>query len=124
MRRLLVLLLVLSPLLAAADDFVLPDYGSIKSIERYATREEYEAAKHDARFRLTKIAYESDGLTVFAYLYAPTKPSGKLPVVVLNRGSYTWPEFAGEYLTVFHHLGQAGFVVIAPMYRGSGGAAG
>lgn len=102
-----------------------PAYQSIPRIGRYASPEEYEAALRDARFRLTRVSYESDGLTVFAYVYAPAEtPKVKQPVIVFNRGSYTWNEFAGEYLTTFHRLASAGFVVIAPMYRGSGGAPG
>ena len=102
-----------------------PEYKTIPRIDRYATPEEYEAAVRDTRFRLTRVSYLSDGLTVFAYVYAPAEvPKAKLPVVVFNRGSYLWKEFAGEYLTSFHRLASAGFVVVAPMYRGSGGAEG
>ena len=103
----------------------LPAYQSIPRIGWYATAEEYDAALRDARFRLTRVSYVSDGLTVFAYVYALAEtPKARLPVIVFNRGSYTWKEFAGEYLTVFHRLASAGFVVVAPMYRGSGGAEG
>jgi dipeptidyl aminopeptidase/acylaminoacyl peptidase len=103
----------------------IPDYATVPKIERYATAAEYDAVRSDARFRLTRVSYESDGLTVFAYVYAPAAPpAAPLPVVIFNRGSYTWKEFAGEYLTTFHRLGQAGFVVVAPMLRGSGGADG
>lgn len=102
-----------------------PDYAEVPKIDHYATAAEYDAARRDARFRLTRVSYESDGLTVFAYVYAPAEPPpAPLPVVIFNRGSYTWKEFAGEYLTTFHRLGQAGFVVVAPMLRGSGGASG
>ena len=103
----------------------IPDYATVPKIDRYATADEYDAARRDARFRLTRVSYESDGLTVFAYVYAPAEqPAVPLPVVVFNRGSYTWKEFAGEYLTTFHRLASAGFVVVAPMIRGSGGASG
>lgn len=103
----------------------LPAYSAVPHIERYATEDEYERARRDARFRLTRAGYESGGLTVFAYVYAPVKaPTARLPVVVFNRGSYVWREFAGEYLTTFHRLAEAGFLVVAPMYRGSGGAEG
>ena len=103
----------------------IPAYQSIPRIHRYASPEEYETALRDARFRLTRVSYESGGLTVVAYVYAPAEtPKVKQPVIVFNRGSYTWTEFAGEYLTMFHRLASAGFVVVAPMYRGSGGAPG
>ncbi|HEV7237727.1 MAG TPA: prolyl oligopeptidase family serine peptidase [Thermoanaerobaculia bacterium] len=102
-----------------------PEYSAVPHIERYASREEYEAARRDSKFRLTRVSYESGGLTVFAYVYAPTTVSRQSrPVVVFSRGSYVWKEFAGEYLTTFHRLAVAGFTVAAPMYRGSGGAAG
>jgi dipeptidyl aminopeptidase/acylaminoacyl peptidase len=103
----------------------IPAYQSIPRIGWYASPEEFEAALRDTRFRLTRVSYESGGLTVFAYVYAPAKaPKAKLPVIVFNRGSYVWKEFAGEYLTMFHRLASAGFLVVAPMYRGSGGAPG
>ena len=104
---------------------IIPEYTAVPKIERYASPEEYAAARTDARFKLTQVTYESDGLSVFAYVYAPvSKPARPLPVVVFNRGSYTWKEFAGEYLMTFHRLASSGFVVVAPMYRGSGGAEG
>ena len=60
-----------------------------------------------------------------AAVYTRARSCAALPTVIFfNRGSYTWNEFAGEYLTTFHRLASAGFVVIAPMYRGSGGAPG
>lgn len=118
------LLFSIAPFLLAAPVAV-PDYADVPKIERYASHEEYQAARNDANFTLTRVSYTSDGLTVFAYVYAPAKkPGAPLPVVVFNRGSYVWKEFAGEYLTTFHRLARAGFVVVAPMYRGSGGADG
>jgi dipeptidyl aminopeptidase/acylaminoacyl peptidase len=110
---------------SAPVDVTLPEYSAVPNIERYASRDEYDLARNDATFQLTRHSYESDGLTVFAYVYAPAKkPDAPLPVIVFNRGSYVWKEFAGEYLTTFHRLARAGFVVVAPMYRGSGGAPG
>ena len=101
-----------------------PAYTAIKHIEQYATADEYQRAQSDERFALSRVAYDSDGLTVYAYVYAPQRAQSPLPVIVFNRGSFTWPEFAGEYLTTFHRLADAGFIVVAPMYRGSGGAMG
>lgn len=103
----------------------LPDYAAIPHAEQYESKQEYDAARQDARFRLTRVTYESDGRSVFAYIYAPaTKPAKPLPAIIFNRGSYVWKEFAGEYLSTFHRLAAAGFIVIAPLYRGSGGASG
>jgi dipeptidyl aminopeptidase/acylaminoacyl peptidase len=46
------------------------------------------------------------------------------PVVVYNRGSYVRQNAARELLVPFQRLADAGFVVVAPMYRGSEGAPG
>lgn len=103
----------------------IPAYESIPRIGSYASPEEFNAARRDPRFRLTLVSYQSDGLTVFAYVYRTAQtPAASQPVIVFNRGSYTWKEFAGEYLTTFHRLAAAGFLVVAPIYRGSGGASG
>jgi dipeptidyl aminopeptidase/acylaminoacyl peptidase len=110
--------------LLLATTFAVPDYDAIKGIQKYATKEEYDAARADARFQLTKVPYRSGELEVFAYVYAPVDAKAKLPVIVYNRGSWTWKEFGGELLTTFNRLGNAGFLVVAPMLRGSGGAAG
>ena len=124
MRLVAVLLLVASSTFAAEDaPFSLPAYETIPKIENYATRAEYEAAKADSRYALRKVAYASGELQVFAYVYGPAATK-RLPVVIFNRGSYTWSEFAGEYLLLFRRLADAGFLVVAPMYRGSGGAGG
>ena len=104
--------------------FEIPSYDSTKGIERYATQDEYAAAASDTRFHLEKVTYPSGDLQVFAYLYEPVKSESRLPAVVFNRGSYVRDEFAGELLTIFHRLAEAGFVVLAPMYRQSGGAPG
>ena len=120
-------LCVALPAVAALDEqpVILPAWEAIPKIDNYASREEYEAAAGDRKYTLTRVSYPSGDLTVFAYLYAPAaKPKTVLPVVVFNRGSFTWKQFACEYLAMFHRLAVAGFVVVAPMVRGSGGAPG
>ena len=111
-------------LLAALTSVQLPPYESIRHIDHYATRAEYESAAKDKRFSLKKVSYASDGLEVFSYVYEPVKAKEKLPVIVFNRGSFVREEFAPELLAMFHRLGEAGFIVVAPMYRQSGGSAG
>ena len=51
-------------------------------------------------------------------------PGGRLPVIVFNRGRWTWESFHPQLLVMAHRLAEAGDVVVAPMYRGSGGAPG
>jgi dipeptidyl aminopeptidase/acylaminoacyl peptidase len=105
----------------------LPAYESYSGIDHYApTREGYEIAANDPRFVMERLTYRSDGLAVHAYVYRPVAPPSApgLPVVVFNRGSYVRDEFAPEVLMPAHRLAPEGFLVVAPMLRGSGGAEG
>jgi len=88
-----------------------------------SSREEYDAARADQRYAFEQFTYESDGLRVGAYLYRPRQPGASpLPVVVYNRGSYTRPTgFAAEMVVMANRYGRAGFIVVAPHYRGSNG---
>jgi dipeptidyl aminopeptidase/acylaminoacyl peptidase len=85
--------------------------------------DEYERARRDGRFEMVRLTYLSDRLPVAAFVYRPTTSSVR-PVVVYNRGSYVRQNAAPELLVTFHRLADAGFLVVAPMYRGSEGAPG
>jgi dipeptidyl aminopeptidase/acylaminoacyl peptidase len=104
----------------------LPDYDSDRGIQWAASRADFDAARADARYEILQFTYVSDGLTVGAYLYRPRTPAaGKQPVIVFNRGSFVRPNgFAGEMLVMAHRHAEAGFLVVAPHYRGSNGWAG
>jgi hypothetical protein len=93
-----------------------PAFDAESGLQWSSSREEYDAARADERYSFEQFTYESEGLTVGAYLYRPRKRSASpLPVIVYNRGSYTRPTgFAGEMLVMANRYGQAGFVVIAP----------
>ncbi|MES1158265.1 MAG: prolyl oligopeptidase family serine peptidase [Terricaulis silvestris] len=101
----------------------LPAYDSERGINWTGSREDYDAARADQRFVMEQFTYQSDGLTVGAYLYRPRTPSAHpLPIIVFNRGSYTWPDgFVGRILIPLHRYAEAGFIVVAPHYRGSNG---
>ena len=108
------------------DPVTYPAYDQYKGIARYApTPQSYAEAIADRRFMMERVAYRSETLEVFAYLYRPanrlTRP---MPVVIFNRGSYTRDDFAPEVLMPGRRLAEQGYLVIAPMYRGSGGAPG
>jgi dipeptidyl aminopeptidase/acylaminoacyl peptidase len=100
-----------------------PAHEKVATIERYATRAEYENATSDKRFVCEKLTYLSGGLPVVAFLY---RLAGKdtLPLIVFNRGSWVVADQIPLLVTMFHRLGEAGFAVLAPMYRGSEGAPG
>jgi dipeptidyl aminopeptidase/acylaminoacyl peptidase len=88
-----------------------------------SSRDEYERALADQDHAFEQFTYESSGLTVGAYMYRPRDRSGRpRPVIVYNRGSYTRPAgFAGEMLVMANRYARAGFIVVAPHYRGSNG---
>jgi dipeptidyl aminopeptidase/acylaminoacyl peptidase len=104
----------------------IPDYDSDRGIGWAASREDYAAARADGRYVFEQFSYDSDGLTVGAYLYRPKEPRARpSPVIVFNRGSWTRPKgFAGEMLVMAHRYAEAGYLVVAPHYRGSNGWAG
>ena len=107
----------------AVSPVPLPDYANDRTIGRSASADEYVSAANDREFAMEQFTYVSDGLTVGAYLYRPrTVPPRALPIVVFSRGSYTRPKgFAGEMLVMAHRYARAGFLVVAPHYRGSNG---
>jgi dipeptidyl aminopeptidase/acylaminoacyl peptidase len=125
-----VLLLCLASLaedgtVVATTRFAPPTYETLRGIRRYATEPEYKRATSDNRFQISKITYLSDGLPVVGYLYGPTANAGaKLPVILFNRGSYVVNGEIGLYLGSFWRLANNGFLIFAPMYRGSDGAPG
>lgn len=104
-----------------------PAYDNYHDIQLYAsTRKAYRQATNDRRFVMQRMTYPSDGLRVYAYVYRPRHiPRGKkLPVIVFVRGSYVRSDFSPEVLMPAHRLAERGYLVVAPMLRGSGGAKG
>jgi dipeptidyl aminopeptidase/acylaminoacyl peptidase len=105
----------------------LPPFEEIRDrplIHLYATEDDYTLARTDSGFMYERITYSSDGLEVVALLYQPTNNNGPMPTIVFNRGSYLRNQTAPEYLVSFNRFAQAGYAVLAPMYRGSEGAEG
>jgi dipeptidyl aminopeptidase/acylaminoacyl peptidase len=104
-----------------------PTYSAYPGIARYAsTPAEYARAINDAAFVMERVTYRSDGLDVHAYLYRPAAPpqGTTLPVVVFTRGSYVRDDFSPEVLMLGNRLAREGYLIVAPMLRGSGGAPG
>ena len=107
------------------ETLTLPNFADLpESSRRFAPESEYEQARADARFEMLRVTYPSDGLEVVAFVYRPSATRDRLPVIVYNRGSWIRQNAAPELLVTFHRLADAGFLVVAPMYRGSEGAPG
>jgi dipeptidyl aminopeptidase/acylaminoacyl peptidase len=116
-----------APVIRDVRPVVFPAYDRYPGIARYApTSAEYARAIGDNAFVMERITYQSDDLNVYAYLYRPADPpkNRKLPVIVYNRGSYIRDDFSPEVLMPGNRLAHQGYLVVAPMLRGSGGAKG
>jgi dipeptidyl aminopeptidase/acylaminoacyl peptidase len=110
--------------LAGLQPVTVPAYDSDRGIGWASTREEFDAARADSRYVFETFTYPSDGLTVGAYLYRDPR-ARHAPVIVFSRGSFVRPRgFAGEMLVMANRYARAGFIVVAPHYRGSNGWAG
>jgi dipeptidyl aminopeptidase/acylaminoacyl peptidase len=101
-----------------------PAYESDRGIMRASSREEYEAAVADQNFLFEQFTYQSDDLTVGAYLFRPRTIQGRLPVVVFNRGGWVRGDFGAETLVQARRFNAAGYIFIAPFLRGSNGTEG
>jgi dipeptidyl aminopeptidase/acylaminoacyl peptidase len=103
----------------------LPAFESSREIARSANRAEYAEAKADTNYRYERLLYRSDNAIVSGYLYTPKKLSAqKLPAIIFSRGSYVVNNQAPVLLTMMRRLAREGFVVFAPMFRGSDGMSG
>jgi dipeptidyl aminopeptidase/acylaminoacyl peptidase len=103
-----------------------PAFENAVGVDYFVDRAGYVAAASDARYALREIRYRSGGLLVPALVYRPCDARGaRRPVIVFNRGSYVVERDVGyKLLPMFHRLAEAGFVVVAPMYRASFGTEG
>jgi dipeptidyl aminopeptidase/acylaminoacyl peptidase len=100
-------------------------FEMVQGLEKIWSKQEYTEAVGDAAFEMERLKYSSDGLAVVAYLYKlkDTK-NKKYPAIIFNRGGYIRGNIGYELAPFFHRLAQAGFVIIAPLYRASDGARG
>ncbi len=111
--------------IVAVKNYPLPPFEQIKEIAKQWSKQDYERAANDPSYEFQKLTYLSDGLKVVAYLYKPKQTDGKkLPAIIFNRGSYVRGDIAAELAPFFHRLALQGFVIIAPLYRGSDGGEG
>jgi len=113
-----------TPILARVR-YTFAPWDSLPRAARAVDRADYERAATDSTFRLERITYASDSLRVAAYLATPvTRDARPRPCVVFVRGSWRVDDVGGTLAPMFRRLVQAGFVVLAPLLRGSDGEAG
>jgi dipeptidyl aminopeptidase/acylaminoacyl peptidase len=103
----------------------IPAWAELAKKLRSVGEPQYARIRDDARFRLERITYASDGLAVTGYVYGPAKAPGiRLPAIIVNRGGYVAEALELESLVTFHRFAESGYVVLAPMYRESDGGEG
>ena len=108
-----------------AVPYTFQPYDSLERAERYLTRAEYDSIRADRSLEIRRVRYESHRVLVSALVASPhPKPAGRLPTVIFVRGGYTVGDVGWQYAAFFRRMVQAGFVVVAPMLRGSDGAEG
>jgi dipeptidyl aminopeptidase/acylaminoacyl peptidase len=104
----------------------LPPFEALRA--NYVTREEYQQRLAAARDECVRLRYLSDGLSVVGYVYKPRgaeRADHRWPAIIYNRGGN------GDFGTIgtidllqLQPFLDAGFVVLAPQYRGSDGGEG
>jgi dipeptidyl aminopeptidase/acylaminoacyl peptidase len=100
-------------------------WDSLARPERFVDRPDYESTAHDPAFVMERVTYRSDSLRVAAYLATPgTSATHPRPCVVYVRGSWQVGNIGWQLAPTFRRLVRAGFVVIAPLLRGSDGEEG
>lgn len=105
--------------------YVFGAYEKVDGLSKAVSKPDYEAAVADTRFVLEELKYQSDGLSVTAYLYRPANTKDKkLPLIIFNRGSYIVGDLGAQLVPMFRRLAAEGFVVLAPLLRASNGAPG
>lgn len=122
----------LAPLARAADGDLLGSvpvvyapWDSLSRPERIVSREDYEHARASAAFTTRRVLYASAGHAVSALVSEPTARGAKsLPVVVFCRGGWKVGDVAWQYAALFDHFATRGFIVVAPLLRGSDGTEG
>lgn len=135
-RTLFLFLLVMPSLVALAADqatvvirsekATVPAFVAVKGLEASISQSDYEKVVKDiaAHVELRRALYRVDGNEVSAYVARRKDRRGKLPVVILNRGGHVDKTPLPYILGAVYRYADAGFLVIAPMLRGSDGQPG
>ena len=97
--------------------------GPKRDVNRYADSTAYETARIDSSFDMRRWRYLSDAAEVVALVLRP-RSTGRRPAIVYCRGSWIQQGQLDSFLPLLHRLAGAGYVVVAPQYRGSEGGTG
>jgi dipeptidyl aminopeptidase/acylaminoacyl peptidase len=100
-------------------------WDSLRTPERFVARGDWERARADTEHVFERVEYLSGDRVVPAYVFHGRRPmKTPAPAVVYVRGSWIVGDIGWQLAPMFRRLDDAGFVVIAPLLRGSDGAPG
>jgi dipeptidyl aminopeptidase/acylaminoacyl peptidase len=97
--------------------------GPKRDVGRYADSAAYETARNDTAFDARRWRYPSDSAEVVA-LVMRARTAARRPAIVYCRGSFIQQGQLDGFLPLLHRLARAGYLVVAPQYRGSEGGTG
>jgi len=116
---------VTEPIIISQAPYDFAPWDSLAHADRFVDRADYEDTVGDSTFTLERITYRSDSVRVAAYLATSRTPSGvPRPCVIYVRGSWKVGDIGWQLAPTFRRLVRAGFVVVAPLLRGSDGEPG
>ena len=114
-------------LVVKSDTAIIPAFETVRGLGSTIAKADYEniSSEIKAQIDLRRVMYRSDGHEVSAYVArAKDGKRGGLPVIVINRGGYMEAQPLPFVLAAMYRFAKAGFLVIAPMLRGSDGVPG
>lgn len=104
--------------------YALAPWDSLARADRFVDRADYERTAADPGFRMERLTYRSDSLVVSAYAAVPARGAGRHPGIVFVRGSWRVGDIGWQLAPMMRRLAARGFVVVAPLLRGSDGSEG
>lgn len=110
--------------IVSRQPYALPPWDSLARAERFVDRTDYERTASDRDLRIERVTYRSDSLVVSAYAVAPARGARRHPGIVFVRGSWRVGDIGWQLAPMMRRLAARGFVVVAPMIRGSDGSPG
>lgn len=105
--------------------YATPAWDSLARPERFVDRDAFDRALAPGAPRLERVTYRSDSLVVSAYVCgADASDRSGRPALVFVRGSWRVGDIGWQLAPMMQRFASQGFVVVAPLLRGSDGSAG
>ena len=109
-----------------SEPAVIPAFDAVRGLGNAISQQDYDkiVTHIRAQVELHRTLYQANGVELSAYVARAKDRRRTLPVIVLNRGGYVEKQPLPFLLPAIDRYTSAGFLVIAPMLRGSDGEPG